>query len=271
MQRVRVNDHDLSYIDLGQGPPLVCVHGSLSDFRVWSPVLGLLSRRHRVVAISLRRCFPEHWDGAGGGFSIAQHIADVIAFIEILGAGPVHLLGHSRGGHIAFRVAQQRPDLLRKLVLAEPGGELDASLAPSGMPPSALGPPLADAAKMIAAGDIDGGLAVFVDAVDGAGAWGRRPEAAKQELRDNARTLIGQVADKRPPYTRADAAGIRVPTLLVGGTDTPGALPVVLQALAAHIPAARVAMIPNATHVMFVQDPVRFCAAVAEFLGPGEA
>ena len=60
-----------------------------------------------------------------------------------------------------------------------------------------------------------------------------------------------------------------MPTLLVGGTDTPGSLPVVLQTLAAHIPAARVAMIPNATHVMFVQDPVRFCAAVTEFLGPG--
>ena len=51
-------------------------------------------------------------------------------------------MGHSRGGHIAFRVAQQRPDLLRKLVLAEPGGDLDASLDPPvapAAPSAALG------------------------------------------------------------------------------------------------------------------------------------
>ena len=49
---------------------------------------------------------------------MAQHVADVIGFIEKLGAGPVDLMGHSRGGYISFRVAEQRPDLLRKLILA---------------------------------------------------------------------------------------------------------------------------------------------------------
>ena len=57
-----------------------------------------------------------------------------------------------------------------------------------------------------------------------------------------------------------------MPTLFVGGANTPGKLPVILRALAAHVPDSRVATIPNATHVMFEQDPVRFCAAVLEFL-----
>src|SRR5215468_4908845 len=129
MKHLQVNGYDMAYIEVGRGPPLVCVHGTLCDFRIWSPVLGLLSRRHRVMAPSLRRFFPEHWDGVGEGFTVAQHVADTIAFVEALGAGAVHLLGHSRGGYIAFRVAQQRPDLLRKLILAEPGGTLDGSLA----------------------------------------------------------------------------------------------------------------------------------------------
>jgi esterase len=127
MLHQRVNGYDMAYIEVGLGQPLVCLHGSLGDFRSWFPVLGPLSRRRRVIVPSLRRYFPEHWDGVGGGFTIAQHVADVIAFLEALG-GPLDLLGHSRGGHIAFRVAQQRPDLLRRLVLAEPGGDLDASL-----------------------------------------------------------------------------------------------------------------------------------------------
>ncbi len=48
-----------------RGAPLVCVHGSLGDFRIWSAVIGPLSKRHRVIAVSLRHFFPEHWDGAG--------------------------------------------------------------------------------------------------------------------------------------------------------------------------------------------------------------
>jgi pimeloyl-ACP methyl ester carboxylesterase len=127
MQTLPVNGYDMAYLEVGEGPPLVCVHGSLCDFRIWSCVLGPLSARHRVIAVSLRHFFPEQWDGSGDSYSIAQHVADVIAFIEQLTAGPVDLMGHSRGGHIAFRVAQQRPDLLRKLILAEPGGELDAT------------------------------------------------------------------------------------------------------------------------------------------------
>ena len=117
-----------------EGRPLVCVHGSLGDFRIWSAVLGPLSKQHRVIAVVLRHFFPEHWDGVGDTYSIAQHVADVIAFIEQLDTEPVDLMGHSRGGHISFRVAQQRPDLLRRLVLAEPGGELDATLDPAAKP-----------------------------------------------------------------------------------------------------------------------------------------
>ncbi len=269
MNHLRVNNYDMAYIEVGEGPPLVCVHGSLCDFRVWSPVLGPLSRRHRVIALSLRRFFPEHWDGTGGGFTIAQHVADLIAFIEGLGAGPVHLLGHSRGGHIAFRVAQQRPDLLRKLILAEPGGDLDASLAVTDTPVASRPPLRAHvtvATEKIASGDIDGGLAYFWDAIEGQGAWLRLTAAAKQCLRDNALTFLGQLNEARPPYSRADAESIRVPTLFIGGEDTLGSLAINLRALAAHVQGARVAMIPHATHMMFEDDPVRFSGAVLDFL-----
>ena len=75
MQHLRVNNYDMSYIEVGGGVPLVCVHGSLCDFRIWSPVLGPLSRQHRVIAVSMRHYFPEHWDGVGPGFTMAQHIA----------------------------------------------------------------------------------------------------------------------------------------------------------------------------------------------------
>ena len=265
MKRLRINDYDMAYLDIGEGAPLVCVHGSLGDFRTWSPVLGPLSRRHRLLVVSLRRFFPEPWDGVGPGFTIAQHTADVIGFIETLGVGPVDLMGHSRGGHIAFRVAQQRPDLLHKLVLAEPGGNLDASFG-GGEASVPLRVHVAVAAEMIAAGDIQGGLQSFSDAIEGQGAWRRLTAGARQQIRDNALTLLGQVNEQRQPYGRAEAESIHTPTLLIGGAETQGSLPVVLRGLSAHMPKARVAMIPNATHMMFDDDPEAFCAAVLDFL-----
>jgi len=267
MQTLHVNGTDMAYLELGQGPPLVCVHGSLCDFRIWSAVLGPLTRHHRVIAVSLRHFFPEHWDGVSDTYSIAQHVADMIAFIEKLDTEPVDLMGHSRGGHISFRIAQQRPDLLRRLVLAEPGGELDATLDPAAKPgPPPLSTRIATSAEKIAAGDVEGGLAFFFNAIEGPGAWARLPAAPKQQLRDNAFTLIGQARDKRPPFSRADAESIKNPTLFVGGANTRGTLPRVLRALAAHVPNSKTLMIPNTTHPMFEQAPQKFCEVVLEYL-----
>ena len=49
-------------------------------------MLGPLTQKHRVIAVSLRHFFPDHWDGVGDTYSIAQHVDDVIAFIEKLAA-----------------------------------------------------------------------------------------------------------------------------------------------------------------------------------------
>jgi esterase len=241
MLRRYVNGYDMAYIELGEGSPLVCVHGSLGDFRVWSPVLGPLSRQRHIFGLSLRHFFPEHWDGAGSDFTIAQHVDDVVGFIEALDEKPADVMGHSRGGHIAFRVAQQRPDLVRKLVLAEPGGHLDASLSSDGRPsdlPSfgttrQIYTPIAE---RVSVGDIEGALTIFSEIIGGPGAWPKLPATVRQTWRDNAYTLPGQVNERRAPFTRQDAESVQVPTLFVGGTETPGILSKVLRALAAHVP-----------------------------------
>ncbi|HMM92709.1 alpha/beta fold hydrolase [Bradyrhizobium sp.] len=272
MQTLAVNGYDMAYLDIGRGmadsPPLVLVHGTLGDFRTWNAVLGPLSKRHRVVSLSLRRFFPEHWDGVGNDYRMAQHVDDVIGFIEKLHSGPVDLVGHSRGGHIGFRVAQARPDLLRRLVLAEPGGDLEPALQPANSPPGPVpaGPRVPAAAEMVRNGDIDGALALFVDGIDGEGTWARLPAVPRQLLRDNIFTLLGQVDENRKPFLKGEAEAIRTPTLLIGGGDTKGGLSVIWRVLAEHIPGARTAIIPGTRHWMFEQAPQEFCDAVLDFL-----
>jgi esterase len=268
MQTLRVNDYDMAYLDVGQGHPLVCVHGTLGDFRTWYAVLGPLSRKHRVIAVSLRHFFPEHWDGVGNDYRMAKHVSDTIAFIEQISPKPVDLMGHSRGGHIAFRVAQQRPDLLRKVILAEPGGDLDGSLDPAftpGVPSPQSARTLLSVTK-VREGDIDGALQNFVDGIDGEHAWRRLPAAAKQQLRDNITTLLGQLHEARKPYSLADMLEIKTPALLIGGADTTGSLANNWQVMAKHIAGVKTAEIPGAHHWMFEQDPAGFCRAVTGFL-----
>jgi esterase len=264
MQTLRVNGYDMAYIEVGRGPPLVCVHGTLGDFRTWYSVLGPLSKKHRVIAVSLRHFYPEHWDGAGDDYRISQHVADVIAFIEQVDPQPVDLMGHSRGGYISFRLAQQRPDLLRKLILAEPAGGLDASLDPTALP--SILPRMAEYSKQVRAGDIDGTLRSIVDEIDGEGRWARLPAAAKQQLRDNASTLIGQVHEDRKPFGKADAEEIKTPTLFIRGAETKGSLALVHRVLAEHVADAETALIEGGRHWMFEQAPEEYSRVVMEFL-----
>ncbi|MBD0275519.1 MAG: alpha/beta hydrolase [Acetobacteraceae bacterium] len=273
MRVLHVSGHDMAYAEHGTGTPLVLVHGTLLDQRYWAPQVEALGERYRVVAPSLRHYWPGRYDGSGEGFTIQRHVEDVAAFIEGLGAGPAHLLGHSRGGHIAFRVAQRFPDRVRALVLAEPGGTLDQTLrpaqggsgspAPRGMP---FAEAVASAAERVRGGDIDGGLALFVEAVLGPGAWRRSAERIVRMQRDNARTLLGQVNERRLPYTRADMEAIRAPTLLVGGADTRLLFPPVLDAMERGIAGAERVDLPGTAHLMSDEDPAAFNSAVLGFL-----
>ena len=216
MKFFSLSDYDMAYLDIGTGTPTVCIHGSLNDFRSWVAVMKPLSVNRRLLVLSLRHFFPEHWDGKNGKFSIAQHVDDVIAFIEGLKLGAVDLIGHSRGGHVAFRLAQKRPDLIRKLVLAEPGGALDETLlAELGVsaPPSASSRAfVTQASEKIAAGDLEGGLRTYIEAVNGAGSWERLAATERQMRQDNAYTLLAQVNEGRQPYSKADAESLNLPT-----------------------------------------------------------
>jgi hypothetical protein len=81
---------------------------------------------------------------------------------------------------------------------------------------------------------------MFSEVGVGPGSWRKIPATVCQTWRDDAHTLLGQVNEQQPLFSRKDAKSIRVPTLFVSGTETPGNTSKVLQALSAHAPAARV-------------------------------
>lgn len=264
MPQLRVNGYDITYGEAGTGVPLVLVHGTLCDYRYWAWQLAAFGKSNRAIAPSLRYYFPGRWEG--GGDMAAEHIADMVAFIAALGAGPVHLLGHSRGGYVAFGVARQAPELLRSLILADPGAALDQELAGGAAPASGVATLIADCAELVKSGDIDGALRNFCDGINGPGGWDRVPEIGRAMMRDNASTLIGQARERRVPLSRAALSAVKMPTLLINGAQSARFFHAIADAMLRHMPAAQQVMIEGAGHTMNVEQPAAFNAAVTAFL-----
>jgi pimeloyl-ACP methyl ester carboxylesterase len=269
VKTIRLNHYEMAYVEGGEGEPVVLIHGSLCDYRYWTLQMPAFCAAFRTISVSLRHYYPERWDGHGNDFNITQHMRDVVALIDALNVAPAHVVVHSRGGHVAFRIAQNYPERVRKLVLSEPGGRLDPDLSPHAQEVNKRFEPgsfQTQAEVRIRAGDIDGGLQIFVDAVSGPGAWQRTPEIAKQFTRDNAMTLLGQVCETRDPFTRAAAQAIQAPTLLVLGALSPPMFGQINEALASAIPKAQRMTIADATHTMNVIRPAAYNEAVLKFL-----
>src|SRR5690606_19853881 len=115
-------------------------------------------------------------------------------------------------------------------------------------------------------GDIEGGLGLFVDAVNGENTWARMIAGFKRMARDNAGTLLGQSIEPVQVISDGDLAALDLPTLLVGGAASPLRYAHILDRLAASLPQASRISIEGAAHGMNLAKPHSFNTAVLDFL-----
>ncbi|MBO1111246.1 alpha/beta fold hydrolase [Bordetella petrii] len=258
LQTASINGYAMTYTEYGAGTPLVLVHGSLCDCRYWKSQMGPLGRSFRVLAPSLRHYWPQQWDGSE--FSMRQHVDDLLAFIDAVGEGAAHVVGHSRGARVALEAALREPARVRSLTLADPGLPLP------GRGDDTRGGFRQHALALIEAGEVDAGLALFVDTVSGADTWRRMVPWFKDMVRDNASTLGGQATEHLAPVTREQVERLALPALLIGGALSPAPYPAVLDMLAEWLPAARKEVIAGSSHGMNLGNPRAFNAAIEGFL-----
>lgn len=258
----------IPYTDSGSGEPLLFVHGSLCDYRYWSVQAAALSRQFRCIAVRLSHYWPADEAGLARPFSWQSHAEELAEFITALELGPAHLVGHSRGGCVAFQLARAHPQLVRTLTLADPGGplhvegRLDAALAPETV---AL---RARVAELIEGGAFEAGLEMFVDSVSMPGIWRRSSPAFRTMALDNAATLPKQFRDPLPAYSRAAAAGVHCPTLLIEGERSPRMYRDNVEQLAYWIAHAERQTIAGASHGMNMTHPGSFNRLLRSFV-PG--
>jgi non-heme chloroperoxidase len=271
MYSIEVKGARLAYVEAGRGEPLVFVHGSLEDLRIWRRQVELFSAHYRVVVYSRRYHHPNAVPGDGDPpYTAALHAADLAGLIEKLDLAPAHLVTSSFGGCVALAMAVQRPELVRSLVLAEPplmpwltripGGEplVDAFYANAWQP----------AQQAFREDDPERGIRLFLDGVVGRGAFDRLSPSGQRMILDNAPEMRAETLaqDVFPALTCADVAALDKPALLLNGELSPRLFHLIIDELARCLPKATKAVIPHTSHAIHVGNTPNYNAIVLKFL-----
>lgn len=246
------------FVANGTGEPMLFVHGSLCDYRYWNAQTAILSKHFHCISVSLSHYWPLADARVARTFSWQEHVSELAEFIETLALGPVHLVGHSRGGCVAFRLACEHPHLVKSLTLADPGGPLQVDDTPAPPLQPAIAALRGKVAELVDAGEIDSALELFVDSVSVPGQWRKSPKGFRTMATDNAATLPKQFRDHMPAYTQALAQKVKCKTLLIEGEKSPRIYRDNVAALATWIADARAETVAGASHGMNVTNPAAF-------------
>ncbi len=110
----------LHYVDWGNGdrPPLILLHGGRDHCRSWDWAAQALRDEWHVIAPDLRGHGDSQWP-SDGHYSIAGYVYDLAQLVHQQRLGPVSLVAHSLGGHVALRYAGVYPESVARLVAIE--------------------------------------------------------------------------------------------------------------------------------------------------------
>lgn len=239
-----------------EGPadaPRVVLANSLgTDLRLWDAVLPLLPP---VRAI--------RYDKPGHGLSdtqaevsIAGLAEDAIALLEAEGGGPAVFVGLSIGGLIGQAAAAARPDLFRGIVLSNTAARIGT----------------AESWNARIGAVRTAGIASIADTV--MERWFAAPFRAGPELPLWRNMLLRTPTDGYAAACAAIAAadltaataGLRLPALVIAGSEDGSTPPDLVAATAALIPGARFEVIPGAGHLPCVETPAAHAALITRFL-----
>ncbi|MFT4151176.1 MAG: alpha/beta hydrolase [Paracoccaceae bacterium] len=246
--------------DKGGARPVLALHCSLAHGGAWA---GLVERLSGITVTAPDQ--PGHgnsadWDGVTELQGLSARIA--IAMIERAGGGPVDLFGHSFGGTVALRLALDRPDLVRSLMLVEP--VLFAAAHAAGAPEWAdYQAANAGFEALLAEGRRDEAAAAFHAQWGNGQTLASLPERQRRYILDRIHLIAAQAPALVQDAGNLLAAGrmeaLQVPVLLAEGERSPPVVGAIQSELARRLPMARRVSIAGAGHML----PISHGAALA--------
>ncbi len=271
MPTISIGDTELYYEEKGAGEPVLFIHGSLNDYRIWQAQMEALSDAYHVITYSRRYHYPNPLPSSPVPYAVTDQARDLAAFIGGLGVAPVHVVCASYGGCVALTAAVEHPELFRSLVLGEPPLLLWLLNTPEGDElVQAHARRMNDAHQAFERGEPEKGVGIFMDAVLGAGTFERFSPGAQARLMENAAVLRLEAATAPevffPQLTRSQVRKIARPALLLTGESSPRLFHLVADQLDQTLPDCERVMIPNASHAIHNMNPTAYNARVQSFL-----
>lgn len=235
---VEADGFRIRYLEGGEGPPLVCLHGA-GGLRL-TRAHELLHESHRVIA------FEEPGFGSSPVNELSASLRELaqttLHAIDALGLDRFNLWGQSFGGKLALWLAVQDASRLEALVLSSPAAIL--------IDPEPLPPPEEMASVLYAHPE-------------------RQPAGAPlpPEIHAKQRTLVDRlIGPPRDPQLEDAMRSLDVPTLVLFGTEDPLTPPELGRIYRELLPQCHFVIVYDAAHAIYGDRPEAFAAIITDFL-----
>lgn len=253
----------IHYEVIGQGEPVLFLHGWMGSWRYWLPTMEAVAENFRTYSF-------DFWgfgdsDKDVEAHTIGEYVDQVIRFLDGMGIARTHLVGHSMGGMVSLKTAIDHPERIVRVATA--GAVIEGS---------SLAPLLRMTANQLIA-------RLFVRRPVVTGVWTRLMQNIRagwsrwfQEVVDDSAkssqdAVFRSVRSMLETDLRPELASLGVPALIIHGARddivNPDQAEIFQQIV---VPCARVVVMPNCRHFPFMDDPETFHRTLIAFLQEGE-
>ena len=248
--------HGTAYVDVGEGEPLVLIHGVGLRLEAWAPQISALAATHRVIALDL----PGHGASSpiAAGSRLPAFVDWLVEALDDLGLGSANVAGHSLGALIAGGCTITYPSVVRRVALLNPIHRRDLA---------------ASVAVKARVAEIETGL---FDPTAPLTRWFGDGSVGS----DTYQLVKGWLADVDiPAYATAYNAfaegddgyadrwpEVRCPALFLTGGGDPNSTPQMARDLAAETPLGEVRIVADHRHMVNMTAPDEVTAALQQWL-----
>lgn len=254
----------------GSGPDVVLIPGMASSREVWRDAAEALSATHRVHLVQLSGFAGQPWVHGEGDFW-RPAVAEIARYVEVSGLDRPAVIGHSMGGASGLMLAQDRPDLIGRVMIVDSLPYFGALYGPD-MTPERARPQAEQTARLTATLD-DASFRASQEGLARGMSRDADTRAAMVEwsMASDRRALGLAMRDILTTDLRPGLAAMTTPVWAVYAADADGGAPAAMADAVwareyAALPGVRLERVDGSRHFIMADQPQAFMALVREFL-----